>query len=306
MLAHSVRRFCERHNEDLEARAGDLQKLWRGLGEIGVFRVPRAEGGAEVCSAAAAVLGYFGFPGPIAQAMTAALLLEGDDLEAVESGTALVSLGSPPLMPFAPLAEVFIEIEAESAYRCRVVERSETLDTLAGEPWARCTLERTHELGDATAALALGNVTVASYLVGAGEHLLETAAGYATDRVQFGRPVGDFQSVAHPLADVALRLRSARTLARAAAHSLDVGNAQGAQGAATARLSATGAALQAAYRCHQTLGAMGFTVEGPVARLAQQARQVSMSAPGLSQVRETVAMSLRADGPHDSRKEHDD
>lgn len=306
MLAESVHRFCEHHNNDLEARAGDLQDLWRGLGEIGLFRVPSAEGGAEVCSAAAGVLGYFGFPGPIAQAMTAALLLEGDDLEAVESGIALVSLGSPPLMPFAPLADVFIELEGETAYRCRLVEGFETLDTLAGEPWARCTLERTKELGDATAALALGNATVASYLVGAGEHLLETAASYATDRVQFGRPVGDFQSVAHPLADAALRLRSARTLARAAAHSLDAGDASGAHSAAVARLSATGAALQTAYRCHQTLGAMGFTIEGPVARLAQQVRQVSMSAPGLVRVRETVAMSLRADGPHDSGKEHDD
>ena len=167
MLAESVRRFCEHHNEDLEARAGDLQTLWRGLGDLGIFRAP-AEGGAEVCSAVAAVLGHFGFPGPIAQAMTAALLLEGDDLEAVESGTALVSLGNPPLMPFAPLAEVFIELEGETAYRCEAVEKFETLDTLAGEPWARCTLERTRALGDATAALALGNATVASYLVGAG------------------------------------------------------------------------------------------------------------------------------------------
>jgi alkylation response protein AidB-like acyl-CoA dehydrogenase len=46
--------------------------------------------------------------------------------------------------------------------------------------------------------------------VGAMERLLETSIEHATTRQQFGRPIGSFQAVAHPIADMKIRLELAR------------------------------------------------------------------------------------------------
>jgi alkylation response protein AidB-like acyl-CoA dehydrogenase len=115
---------------------------------------------------------------------------------------------------------------------------------------------------------------------------------WARDREQFGRPIGDFQSVAYPLADVAVRTRAARNLVRSAAYALDHGDSSTASAAATARLSAARAALDATYRAHQAFGALGFTVEGPVAGIGQHIRQISLHPPGAGAAREAVLAGL--------------
>jgi alkylation response protein AidB-like acyl-CoA dehydrogenase len=48
--------------------------------------------------------------------------------------------------------------------------------------------------------------------VGAMRRLLEASIDHATGRRQFGRPVGAFQAVAHPIADMKIRLELARLL----------------------------------------------------------------------------------------------
>ena len=88
----------------------------------------------------------------------------------------------------------------------------EAVETLAGEPWGRVALERLAPVDDARRrrALVIGDVAVAAYLVGAAGHLVAITSQWLQDRVQFGRPIGQFQSLAHPLADVAIRTRAAR------------------------------------------------------------------------------------------------
>ena len=115
------------------------------------------------------------------------------------------------------------------------------------------------------------------YLVGEADHLLTTAARYAADRVQFKNPIGNFQAVAHPLADCHVRLSAARTVTRIAAHAIDTGDQHAPAAAATARRSATKAALGTAYQVHQTYGAIGFTVEGPVGNRSAKIRQTSLA-----------------------------
>jgi alkylation response protein AidB-like acyl-CoA dehydrogenase len=48
--------------------------------------------------------------------------------------------------------------------------------------------------------------------VGAMERLLETSVRHANSRHQFGRPIGAFQAVSHPIADMKIRLELARML----------------------------------------------------------------------------------------------
>lgn len=52
----------------------------------------------------------------------------------------------------------------------------------------------------------------ASALTGLGRHAIEIAARYASERVQFDRPIGSFQAIAHPLAELATALEGAGML----------------------------------------------------------------------------------------------
>jgi alkylation response protein AidB-like acyl-CoA dehydrogenase len=296
-LAGTVRRWCEHHASGALVRELEGQfprSVWDGLAELGVLGLGTAEGGGGALEIAAAMeqLGVANVPGPLAATFLATQLLPSDDRIAVAGGEVVVSVGSPPLMPWAPVASIFIELSSEEAWRAHTESTMDPVETLGGEPWGRVTLRRDERLDGVSRALAVGDVAVGAYLAGAGGRLLHVATDYARDRAQFGRPIGDFQAVAHRLADVHLRLTAARHLVRLAAHALDSGSADAVTDAATARLSATRAALDAAYSAHQTLGAMGFTVEGPVAGVARRIRHVSLLPPGPSRAREVVLARL--------------
>jgi len=106
----------------------------------------------------------------------------------------------------------------------------------------------------------LAAVAVSAELVGVAQWCVDAAAAYAKDRVQFGRPIGQFQGVKHKCADMLCRVE----LARAAAW--DAARAAG--DAATRTLAAASAlalALEAAFEnakdCVQVHGGIGFTWE---------------------------------------------
>ena len=71
------------------------------------------------------------------------------------------------------------------------------------------------DVGDAWPALAktLDQVAVclSAEMVGGADHCLEMAVQYAKERVQFGRPIGQFQAVKHRCANMLLQVESART-----------------------------------------------------------------------------------------------
>src|SRR5690606_3127741 len=56
-------------------------------------------------------------------------------------------------------------------------------------------------------------------LVGVAAEAIRLASEYARERIQFGRPIGSFQAVAHPLAQSAVEIDAARLMAwRAVEH----------------------------------------------------------------------------------------
>jgi len=71
--------------------------------------------------------------------------------------------------------------------------------------------------GDGTPALERvldrAVAVLAAEQVGGARQVLETAAGYARTRVQFGRPIGSFQAVKHKLADMLVEVESAGSAA---------------------------------------------------------------------------------------------
>jgi hypothetical protein len=292
-LAESVRGFLTRWaDEGGDEPGGVPARLWKGLAELGVLGLATPEGGGGVQEIAAVmeVLGEAAAPGPLVATFMTTQVAGSPARERLASGDHVASVGSPPLLPWAPVAEVFVELAPDGAWLARPDGDVEPVDTLAGEPWGRVELERVQPVDDAARrrAVAVGDTAVAAYLVGAAGHLVAITGQWLRDRVQFGRPIAEFQSLAHPLADVEIRTRAARALTRMAAYAVDTTPDRADAPAATARLSATRAAVDATYRAHQSFGALGFTVEGPVARVGQRVRQVSLHPPGPAAARQTA------------------
>jgi alkylation response protein AidB-like acyl-CoA dehydrogenase len=115
------------------------------------------------------------------------------------------------------------------------------------------------ELADELADRAA--VATAATLVGLADRMLDLAVGYATDRRQFGRPVGAFQAVQHQLADVAVALASARPAVYRAAWTIDAGLRSRRRDASMAKALASDAAASAARVSLQVHGAIGYTWE---------------------------------------------
>jgi 3-oxochol-4-en-24-oyl-CoA dehydrogenase len=101
---------------------------------------------------------------------------------------------------------------------------------------------------------------VAADLVGAAQWCVDTAAAYAKERVQFGRPIGQFQGVKHRCADMLCRVELARAATWDALRALDDGRAR-AFACATALSLALDAAFENGKDCIQVLGGIGFTWE---------------------------------------------
>jgi 3-oxochol-4-en-24-oyl-CoA dehydrogenase len=101
---------------------------------------------------------------------------------------------------------------------------------------------------------------VAAEAAGLAGWCLDTAVAYAKTRVQFGKPIGQFQAVKHLCAEMLVRVEQARAVAWDAARALD-DPAQRPIAAAVAAGVATEAAVSCAKDCIQVLGGIGFTWE---------------------------------------------
>lgn len=287
-IASAVRTLCERTPAEVESALPPGQ-LWTALADMGVFGLAASvDGDLEAMSAAMVELGRAAVRGPLVATAFAVRILDPDEVKAVTAGDELVSVGAPPLMPWATQTARFIELDGHRAWRAQPDGPVDPVETLAEEPWGRCRVARGDELSDVEAALAVADVALSSYLCGAGERLLAAATSYASQRTQFGRSIGEFQGVSFPLADVRVGLTAAGVLARTAAYALSRDEPSAPADAVVARSSATGAALAAAYRAHQTFGAMGFTVEGPIGRVSTLIRQASLFGLPPRDLRETI------------------
>jgi alkylation response protein AidB-like acyl-CoA dehydrogenase len=114
-------------------------------------------------------------------------------------------------------------------------------------------------------------VLVAGEAVGIGRVALERAAQYARERIVFGRPIGQNQAVAHPLALAWARLEGAWQLTLRAAWLFDQGEACGAE-ANAAKVLAAEAGFEAADAALQTFGGYGYAKEFDVERLWREVR----------------------------------
>lgn len=108
---------------------------------------------------------------------------------------------------------------------------------------------------------ALASVILGAEALGVMSWCVATAAEYAKTRVQFGRPIGQFQAVKHKCALMGVALEKARAVIWDAASALDKGDDTADYAAEIAALLVPDAAVQVAQDCIQVHGGIGFTWE---------------------------------------------
>lgn len=147
----------------------------------------------------------------------------------------------------------------------------------------RC-LSRARSVADPELARRLAQLAVAAEITGVLQGGLDSATAHVTDRRQFSRPLGTFQSVQHRLAACASKIAAAKWLAfkagGAGATHIDV---------VTALASAQTIVDAIVYDLHQFLGAMGLTLEHPLYRWTYRAKLLKSEFGGASRSNRELA-----------------
>jgi acyl-CoA dehydrogenase len=131
--------------------------------------------------------------------------------------------------------------------------------------------------GDQAAAatsqvLSWYRVGLAARAVGVAASAIEHAAAYGEERIQFGQPIGRFQSLAHMRDENQTAIAAARLFALQAAWEVDRGLASAADSASRARDLACRVLARAAIDAVQIFGGYGFVNDFPVEKLMRDAR----------------------------------
>jgi hypothetical protein len=109
-------------------------------------------------------------------------------------------------------------------------------------------------------AVALGRRALAHQMAGASRAMLALARSHALERVQFGRPIAQFQAVRHRLADALVAVEALEATLTAARDTPNPDTA------ALAKAVAGRTVRTVAAHCQQVLAGIGFTTEHPFHR----------------------------------------
>ena len=290
----------------LDAESDGLDELWPELGPLGWtgLAVSEADGGQGYgLSELAVVLEELGrgcLPGPFLSTVVVAVALDrwGSDPElvarlaagTVPAGLALSSelemcgagvSGRAAVVWNGATAEVLlVPVQVDGATVWGIVDRADVsvrdlpsfdrTRRLVEVTLDQAALPAARRLAPGAPVEALATLLAGAELVGVADWCVSTAATYATERVQFGRPIGQFQAVKHRCADMLVALEMGRAAVWDAARAWDdaAGAPAGGDAEASARLAtevAGALAPEAAFRCAkdcvQVLGGIGYTWE---------------------------------------------
>ncbi len=112
---------------------------------------------------------------------------------------------------------------------------------------------------------------VGAVSVGIAQAALDCAVKYAKERRQFGQPIASFQMVQAMLADMAMKVDTARLLVQKACWMRDQGM-EFSKEAAMAKCYAADAAMQVTTDAVQVMGGYGYTKEYPVEKMMRDAK----------------------------------
>ena len=290
--------------------AGDTstgRALWSKLADAGVTALGTSEDlggfGATPVDLVLAFeeLGRAAVPGPYVESVAVVpALLAGTDADdrigPIAAGEVMATLAWAPHVPLA--------LDGAAADLVLSVDGTTVHEATAGAPVASVDAARrlvevipgdvlTTDAGCERAG-NVGALATAAQILGAGYAVLDRATEYAQQRVQFGRPIGQFQAVKHQLADVLVGLELARPLLFGAALAFAGDSSTFGRDISAAKVACTDAAYRAARVSLQVHGAIGYTAEYDLALWLTKIRALT-SAWGTQRLhRACVLQSLEA------------
>ncbi|RZF64739.1 acyl-CoA dehydrogenase [Sphingomonas populi] len=226
--------------------------------------------GAVEMALIATACGYAALPEPLVEHAGVAVPLlaaAGIDLGPALSGST-VAVGHPvnPFVADADTADALLLADRDAVH---LVPREQV--TLVHQPsidpfrrlfrveWAASPQTRIGVGALWQETLDRGALSAAAQLLGLAQRSVDLSVAYASDRQQFGKPIGSFQAVKHHLANAQVKIEFARPviLAAAAMPPSPLARAR----ISHAKLAATAAAETATHAAVQVHGAMGYSWE---------------------------------------------
>jgi alkylation response protein AidB-like acyl-CoA dehydrogenase len=141
--------------------------------------------------------------------------------------------------------------------------------------WATAQLEGHRGIiikGDSAQVLAWARVSLAARAAGVAQAAIEHAEKYGKERIQFGQPIGQFESLIRLRDDAQTQIHAARLVALHAAWQIDRGLPGAADSASRARVVAGDCVARATIDAVQIFGGYGFVNDYPVEKLMRDAR----------------------------------
>jgi alkylation response protein AidB-like acyl-CoA dehydrogenase len=150
--------------------------------------------------------------------------------------------------------------------------------------------------GEAQAALDramdIATVALVAEMVGGMQRIMELSVEYAKTRKQFGKAIGQFQSVQHQCADMLLLTESSRSAAYYAAWALNQGAADARTAVSVAKAYASDAYREVGNRGIQVHGGMGFTWENDIHLYYRRAKASEIAFGDAAFHRERIASAV--------------
>jgi alkylation response protein AidB-like acyl-CoA dehydrogenase len=143
-----------------------------------------------------------------------------------------------------------------------------------------------HGYSDALNILDKGRIGIGAWSVGIGRAALTAACAYAKQRVQFGRPIAQFQAIGNMIADMATELDAARLLVWRAAWMQDH-KQRTRRESSVAKYYAARAAVRACDAAVQIHGGYGYTRDFPVERYLRDVKLAEIG-EGTNEVQKMV------------------
>jgi butyryl-CoA dehydrogenase len=150
-------------------------------------------------------------------------------------------------------------------------------------------------LSIALGTLDCGRIGIAAQAVGIAEAALQESVRYAKERVQFGKPLAEFEALQFMLADMVVDVEVAKTMLYRAAWMKDSGAKRFTKESAIAKLFASEMAHRVCHKALQIHGGYGFMKDYKVERLYRDQR-ITEIYEGTSEIqRLVIARSLLTD-----------
>ncbi|MFF9479493.1 acyl-CoA dehydrogenase family protein [Streptomyces sp. NPDC014733] len=147
--------------------------------------------------------------------------------------------------------------------------------------------ERGRGLRVALGTLDHTRVSVGAQALGIAQGALDLAVGYVQERRQFGTALADFQGVQFMLADMGMKVESARQMVYAAAARSAAGAADLTYFGAAAKCLASDVAMAVTTDAVQLLGGYGYTQDFPAERMMRDAK-ITQIYEGTNQIQRIV------------------